>query len=187
MTNEILKTYEVLKKGGIIVYPTDTVWGIGCDATNSKAVNKIYDIKKRSTVKSMIILLDEKEKLVKYIKKVPDFAWDLIDNWNKPLTIIYPDAINVAKSLIAPDGSIGIRIVKDEFCRRLISMLNAPLVSTSANISGESVSLIYRDIPDAILKNVDYVVNINREKMIQAKPSTIIKISETGEFKVIRD
>lgn len=187
MTEEILKTYEVLKKGGIIVYPTDTVWGIGCDATNTKAVNKIYDIKKRSSSKSLIVLLDEKEKLVKYVEKVPDFTWDLIDNWNRPLTIIYPGAINVAKNLIAPDGSIGIRVVKDEFCRRLVSMLNAPLVSTSANISGEGVSLIYRDIPASILKNADYVVNINREKMIQAKPSTIIKFNEKGEFSVIRD
>jgi len=187
MREEVMRTYEVLKKGGVIVYPTDTVWGIGCDATNHKAVNRIYKIKKRSGGKTMIILLDQMEKLERYVDKVPDFAWDLISNWNNPLTVVYPGAKNVAKNLIAPDGSVGIRIVKDEFCLKLTSMLNAPLVSTSANISGEGVSLVFRDIPESILKEVDYVVNLHRERIIQAKPSTIIKFDDKGEFSVVRD
>jgi L-threonylcarbamoyladenylate synthase len=187
MTDEILKSYEVLKKGGIIVYPTDTVWGIGCDATDFKAVNKIYEIKKRNTQKNFIVLIDNKEKLTKYVEKIPPFAWDLIDNWNKPLTIVYPGAKNVAKNIIADDGSIAIRVIRDEFCRQLINMLDKPLVSTSANISGENVPVVFRDIPESILLKADYVVNLNREKMIQAKPSTIIKFNETGEFYVIRE
>ncbi len=187
MREEIIKTYEVLKQGGIIVYPTDTVWGIGCDATNSKAVSRIYKIKKRAETKSMIILLDQMEKLIQYVREVPDFAWDIITNWPNPITIIYPGAKNIAKNLIAPDGSIGIRIVKDEFCQKVISMLNKPIVSTSANISGEGAPLTYRDIPESILKSCDYIVNLNQQKIIQAKPSTIIKFNEKGEFFVIRD
>jgi L-threonylcarbamoyladenylate synthase len=141
MEKDIEKCYKVLRKGGIILYPTDTIWGIGCDATNHKAVQRIYDIKRRKETKSMIILLNDILKLEFYVEKVPAIAFDLINKYDNPLTIIFPNAKNIAKNVIADDGSIAIRIVKDEFCKWLLNLFNKPIVSTSANISGEETPL----------------------------------------------
>jgi len=186
LTEEILKAHEVLKKGGIILYPTDTVWGIGCDATKSKAVERIFQIKKRSENKSMIVLLDQFEKLYQYVDDVPEIALDLNQSISTPLTIVYPKAKNVAKNIISEDGSIAIRIVKDEFCQKLISLLNKPLVSTSANISGEPTPLIFNKISPDIIKQVDHVVNLNKARINQIKASTVIKFNEKGEYEIVR-
>ncbi len=186
LTEEILKAHEVLKKGGIILYPTDTVWGIGCDATKSKAVERIFQIKKRLENKSMIVLLDQFEKLYQYVDDVPEIALDLNQSISTPLTIVYPKAKNVAKNIISEDGSIAIRIVKDEFCQKLISLLNKPLVSTSANISGEPTPLIFNKISPDIIKQVDHVVNLNKARINQIKASTVIKFNEKGEYEIVR-
>ena len=186
MLEELIKTVEVLKAGGTILYPTDTIWGIGCDATNNRAVQKVYKIKQRQFAKSMIILLDREEKLTQYVKKVPDTAWDLLSNITTPLTIIYPNAKNLAKSVIARDKTIAIRIVKNEFCQKLISMFNKPIVSTSANLSDDPIPLTFKEISPIIKENVDYIVDLYKNSIQQIKPSMIIKLEEDGEFKVIR-
>jgi len=186
MTEEILKTVEVLKKGGAILYPTDTVWGIGCDATKPKAVERIYKIKKRRESKSLIILLDEFEKIFSYVNNVPSIAHDLIMSIDTPLTVIYPNAKNLAENLIAEDGTVAIRIIKDEFCKKLINLLGSPLVSTSANLSGEPTPLIYFKIDQEIINQVDYVVNYNRTKINQLKASTIIRFTTSGEYIIVR-
>lgn len=186
MTKEILNTVEVLKKSGVILYPTDTVWGIGCDATKQKPVERIFKIKRRESAKSLIILLDEYEKLFQYVEKVPEIAYDLINSADSPITVVYPNAKNIAENLISEDGSIGIRIVKDEFCKKIINLLNQPIVSTSANISGEPTPLIYYKISQEIINQVDYVVNYNRTRINQLKPSTIVKFNEKGEYHIVR-
>ena len=186
MESDLEACFKVLKNGGVILYPTDTVWGIGCDATNAKAVERIYQIKKRAETKSLIILLDDILKLDFYVENVPVTAFDLINNFNEPLTIIYPNAKNVAKNVIANDGSIAIRIVKDEFCKRLINLLNKPIVSTSANISREDTPLTFSKISDQIKNDVDYVVQYRQDKVVTYKPSTVIKISDKGDFETIR-
>jgi L-threonylcarbamoyladenylate synthase len=186
MIADIEKCYKVLLKGGLILYPTDTIWGIGCDATNAKTVDKVYEIKMRAETKSMIILLDDIIKLDLYVEKVPTIAYDLIDKYDVPLTIIYPKAKNLAKNVIAKDGSIAIRIVKDEFCKRLINLFSKPIISTSANISREETPLTFSKIPDSIKNNVDYIVKYGQNKPGLFKASTIIKISERGDFKTVR-
>ncbi len=185
MENDIEQCYKVLKKGGIILYPTDTVWGIGCDATNQKAVQRIFKIKKREETKSLIILLDDILMLDKFVEKVPPFALDLINKYENPLTIIFPRAKNLAKNVIAKDGSIAIRIVNEEFCRRLLNIFNKPVVSTSANISGEETPLTFSKISKEIISKVDYVVKYGQGN-VSHKASTIIKISERGDFKTVR-
>lgn len=187
MHEEVMKACEALKKGGVILYPTDTVWGLGCDATRVKAVERIYRMKKRPESKSLIILLDQLEKLYQFVEDVPATAIDLINSVETPLTIIYPNARNLARNLIAADGTVAIRIVRDEFCSRLIGLLNRPLVSTSANLSGESNPLIFTQISKDILDQVDYAVNLNRTRIRQVKPSTIIRLRENGEFEMIRN
>lgn len=186
MIKDIEKCFKVLQNGGVILYPTDTIWGIGCDATNAKAVEKVYNIKMRAETKSMIILLDDIIKLEFYIEKVPAIAFDLINQHNAPLTIIYPNAKNLAKNVIAKDGSIAIRIVKDEFCKRLLNIFNKPIISTSANISREETPLTFSKIPQSIKDKMDYVVSYGQDKVGQFKASTIIKISERGDFKTVR-
>lgn len=186
MEEEIKLSVDFLKKGKIILYPTDTIWGIGCDATQPKPVDRIYKLKQRFESKSMIILLDNPDKLAAYVKKVPSIAYDLIESYQEPLTIIYPDAINVAKNVVAEDGTVAIRIVRDEFCRKMISLFNKPVVSTSANLSGQPAPIIYSKIPNEILIGVDHIVNHNREVIIRTKPSTIIRLLDNGEFEVIR-
>ncbi|PLX01675.1 MAG: threonylcarbamoyl-AMP synthase [Marinilabiliales bacterium] len=182
---EIQKSVELLKKGKVILYPTDTIWGIGCDATNSKSVQKIYKIKGRTESKTMILLLDAVENLHKYVNKVPDITPELISQSDKPLTIVYKGAKNISKTLIASDGTIAIRIVQDDFCRELIEKLGKPLVSTSANISGQPSAKYFNEISDEIKENVDYVVNLHQDK-IGVKASTIIKLEDNGTFEVLR-
>jgi L-threonylcarbamoyladenylate synthase len=187
ITNEAIKAYEVLKKGGTILYPTDTIWGIGCDAKNEKAVNKIYQIKQRPESKSLIILLNNKESLEKYVEKVPLIALDLMDQIEKPLTIIYPKAKNIPTKLLTDDGGIAIRITKNEFCAKLIQLLDSPLVSTSANTSGEMPPLIFKQVSNYIRNKVDYTVNLYQNEIKEMKASTIIRFINDFEFEVIRE
>jgi L-threonylcarbamoyladenylate synthase len=184
---ELWRAVEILRSGGIILYPTDTIWGIGCDATNFKAVENVYKLKHRVESKSLIVLLDDETKLPEFVEKVPDISFDLINSLNKPTTIIYSHAKNLASNVIAADGSIAIRVTKDPFCRDLIKLFGKPIVSTSANISGDPSPVIYRDVPEDILNGVDYIVNFYHERMNSPKPSTIIRLFENGEFIIIRN
>jgi L-threonylcarbamoyladenylate synthase len=183
---ELKKSLDVLKKGGIILYPTDTVWGIGCDATNDAAIERITDLKKRSTNKSFIILLDDEGKLVRYVKEVPDQAFTLIEYAERPLTIIYDKGVNVSSKAIAADGSVAIRVTKDKFCKQLIYRLQRPLISTSANISGSEAPAAFSDIDAEVLNGVDYVINLRRNEKAKAKPSTILKLESNGRIRFIR-
>jgi L-threonylcarbamoyladenylate synthase len=186
MLEDVNAAVQVLKKGGIILYPTDTIWGIGCDATNMDAVDKIYTIKERSDAKSMLVLLDNAIRLERYLHEVPEIAWDLIELSDNPMTIIYPEAKNLARNLVAPDGTIGIRVVRDEFCRKLIGQFRKPVVSTSANISGKSWPENFDAIDPAILNRVDYIVKWRQKDKIMKKPSSIIKLGIKGEIEIIR-
>lgn len=177
---------EILKNGGTILYPTDTIWGIGCDATQVQAIQKIFDIKKREHNKSFIILV-ESEKRLQDLVDVPTMAWDIIDLSEKPVTLIYDQPRNLPKELLAEDGSIGIRLVKDDFCKKLISKLNRPLVSTSANLSGQKSPMKYSDISDEIINAVDFVAEENRDKISEYSGSSIIRIWNDGRIKVIRE
>ena len=185
MNTEIEKCLEVLQEGGIILYPTDTLWGIGCDATNASAVEKIIQLKKRGDKKSFICLVDSFRMLEKHAEEVPDAAYDIIEYSDRPTTIVYDNPLGIAKNLIPEDNSIGIRLTDDEFCIRLIQRLRKPLVSTSANISGMSPPLSFSEIDPIILNGVDYVVNLHRDK-ISSRPSVIIKLKNNGEVKIIR-
>lgn len=185
MHKELEHTLKVLKEGGIILYPTDTVWGIGCDATNFEAVAKIYQLKKRIETKSMICLVADDRMLKKYVKEFPEVAQNIVDLAENPITIIYDDAQNIASNLIAEDNTIAIRIPDHEFCYQLCRKLNGAIVSTSANISGLPTPKSFKEISQDILKGVDYVVNLQREK-IKARPSSIIKIKNDGTVAVIR-
>ncbi|HOY33462.1 MAG TPA: L-threonylcarbamoyladenylate synthase [Bacteroidales bacterium] len=186
MKDELLKTFEVIRKGGVILYPTDTVWGLGCDATKPKSIERISQIKRRPENKSMIILLDMPEKLYQYVEEIPEIAYDFINNIDTPLTIIYPKAKNLPKNLVADDGSIAIRIIHDEFCSKLISMMNKPLVSTSANISGEPTPLIFSKISKEIIDQVDYAVDLYRTRIKEIKSSTVIRFNLKGEYEIVR-
>jgi L-threonylcarbamoyladenylate synthase len=186
MQQEITKALEILKSGGTILYPTDTIWGIGCDATNEEAVKKVFDIKGRTQSKSLIILIDNEAKLNRYLKDIPALAYDLIDFTEKPLTIVYSDAKNLAKNVINEDGTIGIRIIKDEFCKKLIEKFGKPIVSTSANISGEPSPASFKEINPIILSQVDYIVNLRQHETSKNQASSIIKLSMDGQVKVIR-
>lgn len=187
MFEDLKDAVNILRQGGIILYPTDTIWGIGCDATREDAVQRIFAIKQRNDEKSMLVLLDKSEKLADYITEVPEIAWDLLDVSVDPLTIIYPGAQNLAKSLIAGDGSIGIRIVKDEFCSRMIHNFGKPIVSTSANVSGKPWPSGFHKIDSSIISAVDYVVKWRQDDEFRGKPSGIIKLGVKGEIKVIRE
>lgn len=186
LRTEIENALAVLKKGGVILYPTDTVWGLGCDATDEVAVARINDIKGRAGDKSLIILLDTDAKLQSYVTEVPDVAYDLIEYAEKPLTIVFPGAKNLAKNVISSDGSIGIRIAKHEFCQQLIQRFRKPITSTSANISGEPTPLYFDDISDEIKEAVDYIVDLEQALKIDKKPSTIMKLAPGGQFSFIR-
>jgi L-threonylcarbamoyladenylate synthase len=185
MHQEINNALKVLKEGGLILYPTDTVWGIGCDATNDDAVSKIYNLKQRSDSKALICLVADDRMLKKYIKKIPDAAFDIMDIEDNPITIIYDNPQSLAQNLIAEDNSIAIRIPDHEFCFQLLRKFNGAIVSTSANISGQHTPKSFKEIHEDILKGVDYVVNLQREK-ICTKASSIIKLSNDGTVKVIR-
>jgi Sua5/YciO/YrdC/YwlC family protein len=185
MNEEIKKTLEVLNKGGVILYPTDTIWGIGCDATNEEAVRRIYEIKRRTDSKFMLVLLDSSRKLDFYVEEVPDIALDLIEITDKPLTIIYSEAKNVAPSLIAPDGTLGIRITEEAFSKELCFRFRKPIVSTSANISGKVSPKSFLEINSEIIRSVDYVVDFNKDKKTTV-PSSIIQVGKGGAIKIIR-
>lgn len=185
INQEILKAYEILKEGGIILYPTDTVWGIGCDATNPEAVAKIYKLKKRVESQNMIVLMNGDKMMHNVFSEIPEVAWQIIELSDNPTTIILDKPRNVATNLIAADNTLGIRIVKEPFCFKLLERLKKPLVSTSANISGQPTPIAFKDISPEIIKGVDYVVNLHREK-IAGKPSTIIKLTSDSQVKVIR-
>lgn len=185
MIEEVNQAIAVLEKGGLILYPTDTVWGIGCDATNSEAVKKIYDLKRREDSKAMICLVANDFMLEKHVTEVPEAAWDIIDLSTKPTTIIYDKPRGIAANLIASDDTLAIRVASDKFCRYLIKKFKRPIVSTSANISGFPTPQSFDKISDDILKGVDYVVNLNRSAKNQV-PSAIIKLGNDGTVKVIR-
>ena len=184
--DDVRKACEVMQRGGVILYPTDTVWGIGCDATNADAVRRIYDIKHREDSKSMLVLVDSEAKVDFYVKEVPAVAWDLIELADKPLTIIYDGARNLAPNLVAADGSVGIRVTREAFSRQLCARFRKAIVSTSANISGEPTAATFGDIAPAILEAVDYVVGYRRDEAGGAKPSSIVRLGAHGEVKVIR-
>ena len=192
MTKEqdIKNAVEVLRKGGVILYPTDTVWGIGCDATNAEAVKRVYEIKQRDDSKALICLVDSDARLQRYVRQVPDVAWQLIDSLQegdvKPTTIILDGAVNLASNLIADDGSIALRITNEPFSKELCFRFQKAIVSTSANISGEPAAQNYGDIDPRILEAVDYVCWSRRQEHKPHTPSSIIKLKENGEVTVIR-
>lgn len=177
---------ETLKTGGVILYPTDTIWGIGCDATNPQAIQKIFDIKKRDAKKSPIILV-ESEKRLQDLVDVPPMAWEIMDLSEKPVTIVYDNPKGLPKELLAEDGSIGIRLVKDLFCKKLITKLNRPIVSTSANFSGEKSPMSFSEISPLLIKQVDTIAEENREQKSQWKGSSVIRVWQDGRIKVIRE
>ena len=185
MQSELNKTIQTLKEGGLILYPTDTIWGIGCDATNGEAVKKIFQLKKREDSKALICLVADDRMLKKYIKKIPEAAFDILDVSEEPITIIYDEPQNLAQNLIASDNTIAIRIPNDDFCFQLLRRFNGAIVSTSANTSGDPSPKSFKEISPDILKGVDYVVNLHHEK-INTKPSSIIKLSNDGKVKIIR-
>ena len=183
---EVAETVEVLKKGGIILYPTDTVWGIGCDATNPEAVEKIYRLKQSENKKSMLILLDNIDKVSLYPDDIPAVAWELFELSDKPLTLILPKAKRIADNLIPEEGTLGVRVVKHDFCEAVIRKLGRPLVSTSANISGKPSPVHFSEIADAIKQGVDKVVPVEYEGKPTGTPSSIIKLGTGSEVQVIR-
>ncbi len=186
MEKEIYKSVEILKNGGTILYPTDTIWGIGCDATNSKAVQKVLKIKNRPKNFSFIILVEKAPRINEYVEEIPEITWDLLSGFDLPVTVIYPKAKNLAKNVIAKDGTIAIRVVKDEFCQQVIAKLGKPIVSSSANLTGEPSPVMFKDISEELKKQVDYIVPIRQDKLSKTKASTIIKLKLNGEFDIIR-
>jgi len=186
MDKEVRIASDYLKRGRIILYPTDTIWGIGCDATSPEPVDQIYRIKQRSDTKSMLVLVSGFEMLRMFVKKVPEQAVNIIKSAHKPTTIIYPDAINLAPNLLATDGSVGIRITADHFCHQLIGHLGKPLVSTSANFSGEPPPGTFTDIDPGIRSQADHVVQWRQDDTTLAAPSAIIKLDVLGKVTVLR-
>jgi len=188
MTREedIKKAVEVLRKGGIILYPTDTIWGIGCDATNAEAVAKVYQIKQRDDSKAMICLVDSATRMQRYVRNVPNVAWDLVELATKPTTLILDDAVNLAPNLIAEDGSVAMRVTDEPFSKELCYRFQKALVSTSANISGQPAAQNYKDISEELLNAVDYVCWSRRQEHKPHMPSCIIKLNKDGEVTVIR-
>jgi L-threonylcarbamoyladenylate synthase len=187
MNRDLSSAVETLRQGGVILYPTDTIWGLGCDATCEDAVRRIFQIKKREDTRSMLILLADAARLNEYVNEVPEIAWEIIKITEKPLTVIYPGAKNLATSLIGTDGTIGIRIVKDVFCNRLIREFGKPVVSTSANFSGHSSPANFSQIDIELIKLVDYVVSWRQNETKKGNPSGIIRLGINGEVQVIRE
>ena len=183
---DIVQCLKVLSNGGLILYPTDTVWGIGCDATNAEAVKRIYQLKQRDDSKALIVLLDSAEHLDHYVVDVPEIARELIDVAVKPLTIIYEGAYNLAPNVLGNEDSVGIRIPNDEFCHRLCERFGKPIVSTSANVSGKATAKTFADTDTSIVQGVDYAVEYRRDDTTARQPSNIILLSRDGTFKIIR-
>ncbi|MEZ4809207.1 MAG: L-threonylcarbamoyladenylate synthase [Allomuricauda sp.] len=186
MIEEINHCIKELKQGKLILYPTDTVWGIGCDAADPEAVKKVYALKKREDSKAMICLVSNQAMLERHVKEVPEVAYDIMDLATKPTTIVFDQPVGVAKNLVAEDNTLAIRVASDKFCQYLINKFGKPIVSTSANISGEPTPKRFKDISPEILKGVDYVVNLPDENQ-NPSPSSIIKLSNDGQVKVIRE
>lgn len=176
-----------MREGGVILYPTDTIWGIGCDATNEDAVRRVYEIKQRQDSKAMLVLVDSSVKVDFYVRDVPEVAWDLIDLADKPLTIIYSGARNLAANLLAEDGSVGIRVTNEDFSKRLCQQFRKAIVSTSANISGQPSPKNFSEISEEVKSAVDYIVVYRQEEMSNPKPSSIIKLDKGGVIKIIRE
>ncbi|MEB3800220.1 threonylcarbamoyl-AMP synthase [Flavobacterium columnare] len=185
INTEIHNAFEVIKNGGIILYPTDTVWGIGCDASNPEAVQKIYALKQRAESKSMIVLVNGDRMIYNIFNNLPEVAWQIMDLSEKPTTLVLDDPRNVAPNIIAEDKTLGMRVVTEPFCFKLMERMKKPLVSTSANISGEPTPKSFKEISPEIINGVDYVVNLHRDKICD-KPSTIIKITNDSQVKIIR-
>jgi L-threonylcarbamoyladenylate synthase len=183
---DLKKAVEVLRQGGVILYPTDTVWGIGCDATNAEAVKRIFGIKQREDSKNMLVLIENPNMLNSYVKEVPEVAWQLIEVADKPMTIIYPGAKNLAYNLIASDGSVGIRVTTESFTEQLIQRFRRPIVSTSANLSGKTTPQNFEEIEEVIRSAVDYVVLYRQDERIRHTPSSILKLGTGGEIQIIR-
>ena len=186
MMDEIKKACEIMRQGGLILYPTDTVWGIGCDATNEEAVRKVYALKQREDSKAMLVLVDNAVKIDFYVKEVPPVAWDLLEVATNPLTIIYSGARNLAPNLLADDGSVGIRVTEEEFSKQLCFHFRRAIVSTSANISGEPSPRNFAEISEEVKNAVDYIVHYRQSDKQKRKPSSIIKLGPTGEIQIIR-
>lgn len=176
-----------MREGGVILYPTDTIWGIGCDATNEDAVRRVYEIKQRQDSKAMLVLVDSSVKVDFYVRDVPEVAWDLIDLADKPLTIIYSGARNLAAILLAEDGSVGIRVTNEDFSKRLCQQFRKAIVSTSANISGQPSPKNFSEISEEVKSAVDYIVGYRQEEISNPKPSSIIKLDKGGVIKIIRE
>jgi L-threonylcarbamoyladenylate synthase len=185
LNEEVHKAFEVIQNGGIILYPTDTVWGIGCDATNVEALKKIYALKQREETKSMIVLMNGEKMMYNVFKDIPEVAWQILDLSEKPTTLILDNPRNVAVNIIAEDKTLGVRIVKEPFCFKLMERMKRPLVSTSANISGMFTPKSFKEISPEIINGVDYVVNLHHEKICD-KPSTIIKLTSDSQVTIIR-
>ncbi|MGI6793677.1 L-threonylcarbamoyladenylate synthase [Bacteroides sp. KG68] len=187
MIEDIKKACRVMNEGGVILYPTDTIWGIGCDATNEEAVRRVYEIKQRADSKAMLALVDSPVKVDFYVQDVPEIAWDLIEMADKPLTVIYSGARNLAPNLLAEDGSVGIRVTNEEFSKRLCQQFRKAIVSTSANISGRPSPGNFSEVSEEIKSAVDYIVECRREETGRPKPSGIIKLEKGGVIKIIRE
>ncbi|WDF68158.1 L-threonylcarbamoyladenylate synthase [Sphingobacterium oryzagri] len=183
---DLNKALETLKNGGLILYPTDTIWGIGCDATNQAAVEKIFALKGRDKSKSLIVLLHNDNQIASYVQTVPEVAYELIEYAEKPLTIVYSNAKNLAENAIAEDGSIGIRIVRHPFCEQLLQRFRKPIISTSANISGDASPKSFDDISAQLIHGVDYVVAYGQHEKSDGKSSTVMKIDPSGKFEFLR-
>lgn len=184
---EIRKAVDVLRRGGIILYPTDTVWGIGCDATNSVAVRRIYELKRRADHKAMIVLVDSLSKLERHADGIPEVAYDLIEASERPLTIVYDRGIGLAPELLGPDGSVGIRLTREAFSAGLCRALGHPLVSTSANISGQKAARCFSEISEEVTGGVDFIADYRRDEAAgTSRPSCVMRLGESGLFKILR-
>jgi L-threonylcarbamoyladenylate synthase len=183
---DINQALEILKNGGLILYPTDTIWGIGCDATNAEAVEKVFALKGRDKNKTMLVLLHNDNQLASYVREIPEVAFELIEATDRPLTIIYSDAKNLAPNAIAEDGSIGIRVVNHPFCQQLLQRFRKPIISTSANISGQPTATNFDEISEEIKNGVDYIVKFDQQNPAKGKPSIIMKLDPSGKFDFIR-
>lgn len=187
MKDEVLKVVDILKREGTVLYPTDTIWGMGCDGMSDRASRRILEIKRRSSEKSFIVLVSDVEMLKRYVDNVPTVAIDLIKAAIKPLTIIYPNAHGLSSVVMGADSSIAVRVVRHEFCSDVIRLLDRPIVSTSANVSGDRSPATFSEISPSIIKEVDYAVEQDRDVVRSSVPSTLIKLISDGDFEVIRD